>query len=351
MARSRPIEISFAANVRDFLRKMRGVEDSVDDVAESLDDAAKDADGFERDFTDAMKDAERAAERSGRDIGNSFDGVDDQFGQVGQEAGQEFRQNLGESLSSGNLEDIFQDTLGGLVASMKGPLGLAVGAVAAVAALAFNQARQEAEKLGEFVEGIAGAVDEQFDVLEGRMTELQRTEQFAEWLEENKNTLQELADVAGVAGVNMNDFAVAAFEGGAEAATIREQLQEAVRAGTTIVGEANPTPVLDDSAQAASEMMRYLDGAVDESDQMIGKQQTINGIMDTYLAKRQQESRLMRESRTHAQAILDSVTNMPERRRTYLEFVAVGSGAAYLDRANGNYSPGHVAINNMHTGG
>jgi hypothetical protein len=134
------ISINFLADVRDFLRGTKNVEEELDDVADSLDDVARDGDKATEKLEGSFKDLARQAKASGDDIekglGGGFDNTSRLGGEAATEIKDEFKSNLSEVTSSfdGSVEsmgDLVQGTLGGLVSSL-GPLGMAVGAAGAL---------------------------------------------------------------------------------------------------------------------------------------------------------------------------------------------------------------------------
>lgn len=382
--RSRPIEISFAANVRDFLRKMRGVEDSVDEVAESLDDAAKDADGFERDFTSAMKDAERAAERAGRDIGDSFDKVDDQFGEVGGEAGQEFKQNLAESLSSGDVDSIVQDTLGGLISGLSGAAAGAATAVAGTALLVFNSIQEEAEKVQALVDSTVEGVRTMYSVLDQEWTQAKENARVAQFLEDNDKLIQETKANLAELGIDYEDFwlSMATGAGGYEGVLQEIIKEEEANLSASKKTEGTTTRRLtlaqillhlyEEQSVAGQEALSVAVATQDVYNQHLASTGQLTPRMQANVDKAQERldaelevlaaqghvidaqgdiTAQIEGSTDEARRLRDQLDLATQRRVVWLDFQITGNGAAYLDRSNPNYSPGHVAINNIHTGG
>ena len=169
----KPIQIEFISSIKDVLNKNKNLDLSFEDVADAiaetgktskksmkqvidgLDDVAKEAKKAEQEIDDLEQGAKRSfqktgdhAKRAGRDLGDGVKGS--KLGEVGEEVGQEFTQNLGEAFSSGSAEDIVSGSLGGLLASMPGlvagPAGLAIGAAGALAVAwwsKFNEKQKE----------------------------------------------------------------------------------------------------------------------------------------------------------------------------------------------------------------
>jgi hypothetical protein len=161
VARDPSIVVRFASNVRDFLKGTDQVEAALEDLADESGDLARDVERDAERMGRAYKDAARKADRAGDDLNNGFGRKARKVGaDAGKETGNEFAANLGESLSSGNLEDLATDTAGGLVASFgpAGPVGIALAGLAAVAAIQFGKMKADAAKLKEQVDAVWGAL-------------------------------------------------------------------------------------------------------------------------------------------------------------------------------------------------
>lgn len=271
---NRPISIEFVAEVAQFLKNARNVEVSVDDIADALMAASSDAKDLERKMSRAMKDAEKdveGLERVIKDIPKAtdkmadaakqdFKKVEDAASEAGQEAGEEFRQNLGEAVSSGDLGDILTDTLGGLVSSLKGPLGLAGAAAAAGAAIAIQQVRADWESM---MEALGGAFD-------GLMAQMQETGRYYQSANEQQQILNDavrenaeewgpVRENAELLGMTVQDVGLAILEGGDATDDLKAKLLEARDAGTKVVGEGAQTYIhMNDSAKAANELLKWL---------------------------------------------------------------------------------------------
>lgn len=66
------ISINFLADVRDFLKGTKNVEDSLDDVADSLDDVVKEGEQSTEKLEDSFKELAKAAKKSGDDVGEGM---------------------------------------------------------------------------------------------------------------------------------------------------------------------------------------------------------------------------------------------------------------------------------------
>jgi hypothetical protein len=167
MAAGNPsIVVRFAANVRDFLAGTDQVERALTDLESESGDLARsteqDTDRMERAFRDAGRKIEATADRTGREAGQGFRrSTADAGREAGRETANEFAQNLGESLASGNIEDIGADTAGGLIsgfASMGGVWGGVLAGLAIPVTAVFAKIRADAEKTRERVSTIADAL-------------------------------------------------------------------------------------------------------------------------------------------------------------------------------------------------
>jgi len=297
---ARPIVIAFAANVRDWLRGTGDVEKSLDDISSDLKQAGDDADKFERDFSDAMRDAERAADKAGDNISRDFKTkTKDGFGETGKEASQEFKQNLGESLASGDVSSIVQDTLGGLVSGLSGPLAGAAATLAGLATLAFSSVQKEAEQLKEFTESLASTLQGLYE--QGIMTadKLEKLQAFNQFLEDQADTIDDLSDKFGVAGIASETYLTSLFQGGPALALQREELEKIMEQSNTLyVTNRGIQGVQSDQYLAAERLLGYLNEQGD-------KQGEIAGQMTTQASASQELARQLGLVDTNADGIID----------------------------------------------
>ncbi len=140
---------------------MDKVGKEIKDVGESAQDAGR---RIDRDLTEALKDADRAAESMGDSAGKASKRLGDDVSDGARrssEAVSEFkdeaRQNFGEVTSSfsGDMDsivDLAQGTFGGLAGTLTGPVGLALGGLAASAGLFYNAWKTSTEKTQQAVE-------------------------------------------------------------------------------------------------------------------------------------------------------------------------------------------------------
>jgi len=305
---SRPIEIDFVANVAKALSGMKDVEISLDDVAAALVAASNDAPDLERKLAKAMQGAEKDVESLERAIKEvpkatdqaadkavrDFDRVGDSADEAGREVGDEFKQNLGESLASGDIEDLLSDTLGGLVAGLKGPVGLAAAAFAGIAAVAFNEARKQAEEVKVFAEAWASSIESLFTQGVARATKLEQLEAFNTFLKESAEQIRGMGGAFRDAGVDQQAFLISAFEGGDALQRQRDALMEIVEQGSRVVVTATgAVEIRTQEAKAAADLIGYLDGVAGKQGEIsdeLGTQATASqayaqqlGLVDTNL--------------------------------------------------------------------
>ena len=150
------ISINFLADVRDFLKGTKNVEDQLDDVADSLDVVAKEGEQSTEKLEDGFRELAKAAKKSGDDIG---DGMKKGFKEASEGAdalSENTKSNAKEVAASfdGSIESI-ADGFQGLAAEAFegfGPAGLAAGALVAAGiglATAEIQRNEEAAKLAK----------------------------------------------------------------------------------------------------------------------------------------------------------------------------------------------------------
>jgi hypothetical protein len=167
MANGKGIAINFLADVRDFLRGTKNVEEELDDVADSLDDLAKDGENAVEDLEKGFNDLRKAAKAAGDDIEKGLGDGTKKGAKQGESATEVYKKeaiaNISEVTSSftGSWEsaaDAVQGTLGGVVADL-GPVGAAAGAAGAlgigVLTAALVKMEEDAKKAQERIADLA----------------------------------------------------------------------------------------------------------------------------------------------------------------------------------------------------
>lgn len=297
---ARPIVIAFAANVRDWLRGTNDVERSLEEISDDLKAAGDDADKFERDFTDAMRDAERAADKAGDNISRDFQTkTAGGFGDAGKEASQEFKQNLGESLASGDIDSIVQDTLGGLVSGLSGPLAAGAAALAALATLAFASVRKEAEELKEFTEALAGSLRGLYEQGIMNATALDRLNAFNAFLEDQAEQIDNLGPRFAAAKVESDAYLTSIFQGGPALEAQRAELERIMEESNTLyVTSRGIQGVQSEQYLAAERLLGYLNEQSDVHTEIAGQ-------MGTQATASQEMARQLGLVDTNADGIID----------------------------------------------
>jgi hypothetical protein len=151
------ISINFLADVRDFLKGTKNVEDELDTVADTLDDVAKEGDQSTEKLEKSFKELADAAKKSGDDIEKGISQGTKRGAQDAENATDVLKKeaiaNLSEVTSSfdGSITSLaqgIQGTLGGIVQDL-GPLGIAAGALGAAGVglliKAYEDANEEVE--------------------------------------------------------------------------------------------------------------------------------------------------------------------------------------------------------------
>jgi hypothetical protein len=151
------ISINFLADVRDFLRGTKNVEDELDDVADSLDDVAKEGVKATEKLEDGFNDLRKKAKQAGDDIGDGFKKGTKEAGEGLDDLQENSKSNAKEVAASfdGSVESIV-DGFQGLAAEAFegfGPAGLIAGAALAagigLATAEFQRTEEEAQKARE----------------------------------------------------------------------------------------------------------------------------------------------------------------------------------------------------------
>ena len=173
---ARGIQIPFTLDVRQWRKGIRTVELDLDDLGDEFRDLERDAERSMDDIEDSFKNVGRAAKRAGDDIEDGLgSGLTDSGGNLKTAAGalagevvDEFVENWGEAVRSGDYASAFRETLsqlGQIGGAIGGPVGaIAGGAVALGLTTAFDAAMrssQEAARIREAIRvAMAGASDQ-----------------------------------------------------------------------------------------------------------------------------------------------------------------------------------------------
>jgi hypothetical protein len=151
------ISINFLADVRDFLKGTKNVEDELDDVADSLDDVAKEGEQATEKLEDGFKELAKASKKAGDDVGDNFKKGTKEAGEGLDDLKENSKSNAKEVAASfdGSVESIV-DGFQGLAAEAFegfGPAGLIAGAALAagigLATAEFQKNEEAAQKAKE----------------------------------------------------------------------------------------------------------------------------------------------------------------------------------------------------------
>jgi hypothetical protein len=151
------ISINFLADVRDFLKGTKNVEDELDDVADSLDDVAKEGEQANEKLEDSFRELAKASKKAGDDIGDNFKKGSKEAGEGLNDLQENSKSNAKEVAASfdGSVESIV-DGFQGLAAEAFegfGAAGLIAGAALAagigLATAEFQRTEEEAQKARE----------------------------------------------------------------------------------------------------------------------------------------------------------------------------------------------------------
>jgi len=346
MARGKPIVIEFAAKTRDFLRGTRDVERSTDDIADSLLTAGKDAERFEREFQQSMDAAEREASRTAKSVESDFRDMSGEMGDIGSEGASELRQNMAEGLSSGNLEDVVQGTLGGLVSGLSGVAGGATAVLAGVGAAAVNQIVAHNERVRELSETAVATIDALYTAADARWTQAKQNQQVQEYLDENKQILAEYQPIIEGLGFNYNDFVASVADGTFEARGYMDVLnqiiaqEEAQRRNQSTLTEGDSKRLVD-----AQRLARVFGGVADEQAEALDINKRASEVYDYHLERTGQladdAARIADETERQER----SLERMNLLNPTVTVKITAQGDVAYLNPNSSTRSPSNVAGN------
>lgn len=249
-------------DIKDLGRQAELTDADIDAMADALSDSIRDSERA-RDSLEKMRaEIKRlgdAAPDSMDNVGRSMRDTADTAAEAGRETGQEFMSNLGEAVGSGDISGIVQGTLGGLVSSLSGPLGLAAAAVGGVVAIGFSQIQKHAEEVAALSESMLAGMRERFGLLQSEMTAAFKQEQLEQYIRDNIDTFQKLLPLVRTAGVDAHDYALAMFEGGEQADAVESELRNIMAVHGQLEGPVGRQKVVyDEIGQAASDTLKAL---------------------------------------------------------------------------------------------
>lgn len=344
---NRPIEFTFIADVAKYLREVKKMEVSTEDVADALVATTNSADDLERKLSKAMRAAEQdtegleraikdlpdASRNAARKIDKDMADVEQSMADAGKESAQEFKQNLGESLSSGDLSSIVQDTAGGLVSGLSGPLAGAAAALAGVASLAFGRLQEQAAQAAQLADTYLSQMRDRLGMIQGEIDKGFKTQQMQEFVKENIDLFQGINDELVLAGINATDYVTAMYEGGQPLADMEAKLRTQRDLHKEIVTEGGRTKVVyDEVGDALGELISGV-GTLKKA------QKDANEEAQTWDAIWGHSANTMK----NLIADLESVRNAPpitvkvqqEMIKTYGTTTPYGTGGGYSSRSGG----------------
>lgn len=230
MAKPRDLVVRFLADTRDFLRGGDSVERAYRDMAREADHTADKGEDSARRLARAY---ERAGDRVKAENKQVSKNTREAYATAGDEAGSEFAQNLGEAVSSGDISGLLSGTVGGLVGTFGagGPIGLALGGLAAVGVGVFGAMSKAAEEA-------ASAAQTAFDQLHEATT---REAKLNAVLEERfGGTLkgwEQIQRYSDASGVSVEAIASALANGGPEARQMADHFDAIMRKAYETTGQ------------------------------------------------------------------------------------------------------------------
>jgi len=235
------ISINFLADVRDFLKGTKNVEDSLDDVADSLDDVAKEGEQSTDKMADGFRELAKASRKTGDDVG---DNMKRGFNRA-EEGAQNFKEEANSTAkeaaasfdgSATSIVDAFQEVAAnafggfgaaGQLAGLAAAAGIGIaGAAILNADEAAKQAKQRVADLGTaFIESGAGVAS-----VDAFNTSLQGIVTNADDATAKVDDLRKFTEKYGKAVPSVSEFATA-YAGNADAIDqVTEKLEAAIKA-------------------------------------------------------------------------------------------------------------------------
>lgn len=172
---------------------------------------------------------ERGVDRASRSMKQDADRIAREqkaiLGDAGREAGDEFAQNLGESISSGDIGGLLSGTVGGLVGTFGkgGPIALALGALGAVGVGVFQAMQQQAQQA-------AAAAQQAFDDIQQGATDQAKIDSFlTDRFGGTQKGWEQLARYSQASGIAITDIAKALADGGPRARDMADRFDAILR--------------------------------------------------------------------------------------------------------------------------
>lgn len=168
---ARGVVIPFTLNPADFLKGIKRIETSLDDVTDAMRTVERSGDSIENAFDGIGRQAEQEfdrVERAARDVDVTA-GLDRGAGrgrararEIGAETGQEFVESWGEAVRAGNPADAIGETLtnAGMIGMAAGPIGAAIGLGVAVVGGLVAGLGQGRQRVAEATAALWGDVEQ-----------------------------------------------------------------------------------------------------------------------------------------------------------------------------------------------
>ena len=218
------ISINFLADVRDFLKGTKNVEDQLDDVADSLDVVAKEGEQSTEKLEGSFRELARAAKKSGDDIGDGMKGGFKKAEDGAQEFKDEANSTAKEAAASfdGSAEsivDAFQEVAANAFAGF-GPAGaiagLALAAGIGIATAEFTKSQEQAQKTKERIQELSTAFIETGSDTASLESFLQSLKDIVTESEDARKSFKDIQKEAKELGLDANALATA-YAGGTDA--------------------------------------------------------------------------------------------------------------------------------------
>lgn len=295
------ISINFLADVRDFLKGTKNVEDGLDDVADSLDEVARDGEKSTEKLEDSFRELARASKKSGDDVGDNMK----QGFRKAEEGAQNFKEEAMSTAkesaasfdgSAESIVDSFQEIAAnafvgfgakGIIAGLAAAAGIGVASAAIIAVEEdAKEAQQRVADLGTaFIESGADVANvEAFNkALEGIVTN-------ADDAAVKVDDLRKFTKKYGDAVPSVAEFAQA-YAGNADAIEqVTDELKAAIKA------EEEKTFTTKAGANASRDKQEAYEGEIDKLEKIQEETELAKQIEEDYLASGGAETRAKAEA-------------------------------------------------------
>lgn len=281
------IKVPFIAEVSQFLRGTRNVEEALEDVGDSLDDFANDAERATERAERSFRDLQRAADKAGRDTTAALrKGSKSGIADAGRETGAEFTQNFAEGVKSGDPAGVIIETVAN-AGSLFGPVGLAVAGAFGIGAALVGDIQAQTERLR--AAGVTAWEALRDGILDAAEQKIQLTS--AMGVDTLEEALDKIAQLAKDTGLNASDIAAYISTGidpaGKVAAALERGAEAEARAAASRDGSWVSLGKEETAAVAIADARERNVAAIDRGNSLLATERDIErGIND---ALREQE--------------------------------------------------------------